>query len=212
MHYQRARYHGELDLVAPDSPRPCAQCGEMVGARRWGWRYCSAKCKEVARYYERTADMVRPTLICLECSAVLTGRRDKSFCSPKCSEIWRNRQVGTKKQLARVAALPPCPACGEKLPAGSKRRTFCSDECKVEARQAVSYGMTVRQLHEMREAQGHACAICRTVNWGYKGPAVDHCHDSNVVRGLLCHHCNVGLGHFKDDPDRLRAAIAYLER
>lgn len=112
---------------------------------------------------------------------------------------------------ARVASLPPCPACGKQLPAGSKRRSYCSDECKVEARQAVAYGMTVQQFHDLLESQGQACAICRTLDWGIKGPAVDH-HTTGVVRGILCGSCNNGLGRFKDDPARLRAAAEYLER
>ena len=40
---------------------------------------------------------------------------------------------------------------------------------------------------------------------------VDHCHDTNRVRGLLCTNCNVAIGHMKDDVERLRAAISYLE-
>jgi NAD(P)H-flavin reductase len=40
----------------------------------------------------------------------------------------------------------------------------------------------------------------------------DHCHTSGNFRGWLCHHCNVGLGFFKDNPDALKKAIDYLNK
>lgn len=51
------------------------------------------------------------------------------------------------------------------------------------------------------------CVIC-----GNDGPnlAVDHCHETNVVRGILCMNCNQGLGKFKDDPELLEFARIYL--
>lgn len=55
------------------------------------------------------------------------------------------------------------------------------------------------------------CAICggRDKN---RHLAIDHCHDTGLIRGLLCMGCNTALGRFKDDPVLLRKAIVYLER
>lgn len=68
----------------------------------------------------------------------------------------------------------------------------------------------------MFEAQAHRCAICEThvediPHKSFGNPlVVDHCHETGSVRGLLCPTCNSGLGHFKDNPERLIAAARYL--
>jgi hypothetical protein len=61
--------------------------------------------------------------------------------------------------------------------------------------------------------QHSVCRICGTDNPGGRGKvfSVDHDHQTGKVRGLLCHHCNVGLGNFKDSIDILKKAISYLE-
>ena len=51
-----------------------------------------------------------------------------------------------------------------------------------------------------------SCTICGSE----EKLVVDHDHKTNKIRGLLCNHCNRGLGHFKDDPDLLEYARIYL--
>jgi hypothetical protein len=83
------------------------------------------------------------------------------------------------------------------------------------------YGMSTDDLASMLATQGGGCAICGTTVPGGRGNwHVDHDHKccptsstcGRCVRGLLCSRCNQALGLFADDAERLRAAIAYLER
>jgi hypothetical protein len=64
----------------------------------------------------------------------------------------------------------------------------------------------------LMEEQGGLCAICRQDCKSGMRLAVDHNHGSGRIRGLLCRDCNTSLGKFGDSVDRLRAAVAYLER
>lgn len=59
--------------------------------------------------------------------------------------------------------------------------------------------------------QGGVCAICKCVDKSGRSLAIDHNHNTNAVRGLLCGSCNRGLGLFKDDVKILSEAIKYLK-
>lgn len=72
--------------------------------------------------------------------------------------------------------------------------------------------MTPEQFDAMLVAQDGVCAICqRTCAMG-RSLSVDHDHQTGMVRGLLCAGCNVALGRFEDDVERLEAAIRYLRQ
>ena len=76
------------------------------------------------------------------------------------------------------------------------------------------YGITQQDYDKMLEDQGGVCAICGTDSPGgfSRKFHVDHCHTTEEIRGLLCNHCNQGLGHFKDDINSLQNAITYLQK
>lgn len=73
------------------------------------------------------------------------------------------------------------------------------------------YSITEEQYEAIFQKQGGRCAICRCQQH-YQRLAVDHCHKTGMVRGLLCTNCNRGLGRFFDSPLRLGAARDYILR
>jgi hypothetical protein len=69
-------------------------------------------------------------------------------------------------------------------------------------------------LDELLAAQGNRCPICSEPFTGWNGDnplQIDHCHELNIFRGLLCRSCNLMLGYAKDNIAILQAAIRYLE-
>lgn len=69
------------------------------------------------------------------------------------------------------------------------------------------YGLTLDEFTKMLEDQNYSCLICSSA----EKLVVDHCHDTNKVRGILCNSCNLSLGWAKDNPDTLRKLAEYVE-
>jgi hypothetical protein len=77
---------------------------------------------------------------------------------------------------------------------------------------ATRYNITQATYDAMLAKQGNACAICgRTfVGLSAKLIHIDHCHETGVIRGVLCKWCNLGLGWFKT-VELLSCALNYLK-
>jgi superfamily II helicase len=93
---------------------------------------------------------------------------------------------------------------------GNRKRTICSD-CRNEQRRITR--LTHYEYAQLLVTQSFQCAICQTPAKEFdRSLSVDHNHSTGAVRGLLCNHCNIGLGNFKEDVSYLEAAIEYLKK
>lgn len=79
------------------------------------------------------------------------------------------------------------------------------------------YGITLKAYNILHELQDGKCAICgkkeRVIQHGKpRSLTIDHDHNTNKIRELLCVTCNSGLGFFNDDIELLKVGIEYLKK
>ena len=76
----------------------------------------------------------------------------------------------------------------------------------------IKWGLTPEQFLDMQIKQKNVCEICKNSFKNSKDTHIDHCHKTGNIRGILCAHCNHGLGKFKDSIDILKSALKYLQK
>lgn len=91
-------------------------------------------------------------------------------------------------------------------------RELAKDPLWDKWRNIARYGMSREQYTKLNESQNGKCAICGTEPVDGEFLHVDHDHETNKIRGLVCNLCNRGIGMLRDDPAILEAAARYLRR
>lgn len=137
-----------------------------------------------------------------------------------------------RSQRPRIEGQKWCPDCGAYLEVGAfgqnkasydKLTGYCRPHQNTRSKRSIErlhgtgrhyhlvrrYGVSAADVDHMIEQQHGLCPVCER-DLGNK-PHVDHDHDTDAVRQVLCFTCNGGLGLFGDDPARLRSAAAYVE-
>lgn len=76
------------------------------------------------------------------------------------------------------------------------------------------FGITLEEYDAMLASQHGLCALCGTdkPNGRWNTFHVDHCHETGVIRGLLCYQCNAALGRLGDNEEGIRRALKYVTR
>lgn len=226
----------KIEIV--DGKKLCAKCGETKSVGEYGANkqsptgltsYCktclAAKAREIRatpegkkRHYESTVRWIQSqdtegrmavgVKLCLRCREEKSfdlfpkNRRTKhgigTYCLICAAEVVRERRATPEGQQAHRDA--------------SKRWREANNERHKDNNARGKYGIAHGTYDTMLAAQDGQCAICKTTNPGVRLDRfhIAHCHSSKAIRGLLCEHCNRGLGHFKDDPVLLHRAADYL--
>ena len=130
-----------------------------------------------------------------------------------------------------------CRACGKVRPASDfhlhpnnktdglqSRCKQCNNDARRQRRKTnpdlerdrhlrYTFGITLSEYNHLLTLQGGRCKICGSQEPGDKRMglfSLDHDHTTGKQRGLLCVHCNHGLGGFRDNIANLQAAVGYL--
>jgi hypothetical protein len=193
----------------------CAECSLIV-RREWSERHAdlvAAKQADRTMRGAMTPDGVKTCTKCGETKPKLSfylhrGTADgrSTYCA-ECQKAqtraWNaaNREKIAARNAAWAAANPD-----------RKKRDHRQYWLKL-------YGLDQAAYAAMLADQGGVCAICRLPEQ-YIDPrtgeprrlAVDHCHETGKVRGLLCGRCNRSIGQFANDHERLTRAAEYLKK
>jgi hypothetical protein len=140
-------------------------------------------------------------------SAHLATERAKRYSSCRdCGE----QKTPSLLSKARPGVCKPCSNARTRAWAEANPEEW--DRAGRKSHLKIKYGLTLEQYDEMLADQGGVCAICKRSAADSRGYRmhIDHCHSTGVVRGILCVSCNLGIGSFRDDPDRCEAAAQYL--
>ena len=187
--------------------KACEQCGNVFQPKTILARYCSTKCQQRAKYSANPYNIE---------TFGTGGRANKGV--PQKPEHKMKRVAALALALSKMRRN--CVKCNEEFTPTLASQKYCSGRCwvavdrvkKVRSKQR-RVSITKDHYDVLLSLQDGKCRICGVEsgsnNRGDK-LAVDHCHSSGKIRGLLCHKCNTALGLFKDSQASLQAALAYL--
>lgn len=158
----------------------------------------AAKKRGAAKYCR--SDKGRATIRAWTAKHALTGNKYKTKTRPEYMAKWRERNP----ELDRANAAHYRETHKVVLRKRWQERDRRADYLRYH------YSLSVESYEAMFKKQLGVCAICQHGSTDGKRLHVDHSHKTGTIRGLLCGHCNRGIGLLKDDPEIVSRAKEYL--
>lgn len=192
-----------LDFSAlPD--KPCKQCGVIYTPKLKTSNFCSDRCGQRFKYLANRSP------------EIVTGKKMALRGRKQSDDHIAKRVASMAASLSKT--VRKCVKCDDEFTPTLAAQKYCSGRCwQSVARTKRSKVSRVRipaaQYAELMLSQNGKCAICKCdsgINNRGDKLAVDHCHSTGKIRGLLCHKCNTALGLLKDSKENLLEAIRYL--
>lgn len=139
------------------------------------------------------------------------NRTDGLQVCTKCNELKKLELFGFSKNTKNGRGSW-CLKCGQKSSSEWRSRNRKRVNANLQKSRVNKYGIKWSDYLSMLERQDGKCKICGSIfsDKVKRRLAIDHCHKTNKVRGLLCFNCNAGIGFFKDDAYLMLKAIEYL--
>lgn len=144
----------------------------------------------------------------------------------KCSHCKNILEINNFSKCEISSRYPYCTKCrslSSRISKLKNRETYEKYKINIRIKQREKYlikkyGLNLEQYKKIHDDQNGLCKICHNPETSLqpngkeiKDLCVDHCHKTGKVRGLLCHSCNAGIGHFGDSIEKLKSAISYLK-
>ncbi len=191
--YQKERYHKNKDKIKIERDKPENKLKHKASMDKW----LEENKEHMKIYREENKEREKLRQQTPEYKAKAKERRDKPENKLKLKLYIEEHKEDI---LKKTKIWKDKPKNKEKVKKHSRRTHL-----------KKLYNLTIEDYNKILEQQDNKCAICRNVENG-KRLAIDHCHNTEQVRGLLCKNCNTTLGNLKEDISLFYKCIKYLKK
>jgi len=153
----------------------------------------------------------------LICCNVKTSRIKSCGC-----HLIKTNALRERKEYLAKNSLKKCTKCNKEKSINefhnsSRRKDKKQCECKecMYLRSILNdFNITQEQYYELYNKQNGVCAICHKKSFRKNKETflcIDHCHETNKIRGLLCWSCNTAIGKLGDNIESIQNVLDYLK-